>query len=401
MFRTLLILLSFNLFLFADYSKALQYYKSGQYSQAIHEAKSSKTSYSNPNLHLVWGLSAERLGRLNEAMSAYERVLLLDKSNTQAQEALNKIYEKTKRYALLNKKNTQASSNKLHANLAISFGYDNNLNAMPDSNTLKDYFGESVEANKTSSPFTLLTASIDYTDDFGKKDAWYAKYILQGYAQNNSDADLYNLRTISLEAGLGYKTQKYNLYLPVSYHTVNYLGKNLLRQSRFHPKLLIPIGEDKILDFNLIYSQNKYIHTEDKIKDDTTYAIEIGNYFLSKRNYISTHFKYEHHSAIHGFPSKYIGANFWTLKLGAKQTLSTKLLATIQYRFRYGQYDDVVGTTVTTRDDNFHQLDTKLSYQWSKKSNLFITNTYSENKSNYPAAVYTKNTIQAGIDFNY
>ena len=401
MFRTLLILLSFNIALFANYTKALHYYKSGQYTQAIDEAKSSKTSYSNPNLHLVWGLSAQQLGRLNEAMSAYERVLLLDKSNKQAQDALNEIYKKTKRYDLLNNKESQSYLHKWHANLAVSFGYDNNLNAMPDSDTLKDYFGDYVDTNKTSSPFTLFTASIEYTDDFKEKDAWYAKYLLQGYMQTNSDADFYDLQTISFESGLGYKVQTYNLYFPISYHMVNYLGKSLLRQSRIHPKLLIPLEDNRILDFNLIYSQNKYIHTEDKVKDDTTYAIEIGNYFLNTQGYISAHLKYEQHSAIHGATSKYIGADFWTLKLGTKRALTSKLLATINYRFRYGQYDDVVGTSMTTRDDNFHQLDTKISYQWTKKSHIFITNSYSENSSNYPGAVYTKNTLHIGLDFTY
>ena len=401
MFKFLLIFISFTVLTFANYSKAVQYYNAGQYQKVITEAKASKKSYSNPNLHLIWGFSAQSLGKLNEAMSAYERVLLLDKSNKQAQTALNKIYEKTKRYKLLNKNDPNTSSDKLNATLALSFGFDNNLDATPDSDTLKDYFGDTAETNKTSSSFTRITAFIDYTDDFTEKNAWYAKYILRAYAQNNNDANFYNLKTIALETGLGYKTETYNLYLPISYHKVNYLGKNLLNQSRFNPKLLIPIGQNKILDFNLLYSQNKYIHTEDKIKDDTTYAIEAGNYFLHDKDYISIHFKYEHHSAISGFSSKYIGANFWTLKLGAKHVLTSKLLATMQYRFRYGQYDDVVGTTVTTRDDNFHQLDTKLTYKWSDKSNLFIANTYSENKSNYPAAVYQKNTIHLGVDFSY
>ena len=383
--------------LFASYPQALQYYQTGEYVQAIKEAKASKASYSNPNLHLLWAISATKLNKLNEAMSAYERVLLLDPSNTQAKKALEAIYKKTNRHKLLNK-NTEK---KLNANASISFGFDNNLAATPDSETLQDYFGENVEANKSSSPFIRFTGSLDYTHHFSQKDDWYIKYILKTYFQNNTDANFYNLKTVSATVGLGINKQKYKLFLPLSYHHVNYLGKDLLSQYRFSPKLLVPLGKNNLLDFNLIYSKNNYFTAEDKIKDDTTYAVEVGNYFLSEDNYFSTHFKYEHHSAINGFPSKYIAANFWTLKLGAKLLLSPKFLATANYRFRYGQYDDVVGTTLTTRDDNFHQLDTKLTYTLSKTNDLFIVNTYSENRSNYPAAVYQKNTILLGMDFKY
>ena len=390
-----------NITLFASYIQALKYYQSGQYSQAIKEAKGSKKSYSNPNLHLVWGLSAQKLNKLNESMSAYERVLLLAPDNSQAQKALNHIYKKTKRYKLLKQNDAEDELNKLTTHASLAFGFDNNLDATPDSDTLQEYFGENVETNKTSSSFVRLTGSLSYTDDLSEKGGWYTKYLLKAYVQNNIDANFYDLKTVSFEAGLGYNTHTYNLYLPLSYHRVNYLGKDLLSQYRFNPKILIPVGDTQLLDINLIYSTNNYIASEDGIKDDTTYAIEVGNYFLSKKNYISTHIKYEHHSAINALPSKYIGANFWTLKLGAKYALSPKVLATVNYRFRFGQYDDLVGTSITRRDDNFHQLDTKLSYKWSKKSNLFLANTYSENRSNYPAAVYQKNSVLLGVNFNY
>jgi len=385
----------------ANYKNALTYYKSGLYKQAIMEAKSSKKSYSNPNLHLIWGASAQKLGKLNEAMSAYERVLLLDPSNSQAQKALDGIYTKTKRYKLLKDKNPSRNSANWNTTISLAFGFDNNLDATPDSETLQEYFGDTIDSNKTSSSFARLTGSLSYTNDFDEKGGWSVKYLLKAYAQNNFQNNFYNLQTFSFETGLGYNNSNYNFYLPVSYHRVNYLNKDLLSQYRINPKLLIPIEKSNILDFNLIYSQNKYINKEDFNKNDTTYAVEIGNYFLSEKDYFSIHMKYEHHSAINLLPSKYIGANFWTLKLGAKYLLNPKWLTEVNYRFRYGQYDDLVGTSITTRDDNFHQLDTKLSYQWRETSHLFIADTYTENKSNYPAAVYQKNILLLGIDVSF
>ncbi|HHD78608.1 MAG TPA: hypothetical protein ENK98_03050, partial [Epsilonproteobacteria bacterium] len=81
MFRVIIILITMTMGLFANYAKALHYYNIGNYQKAIAEIKSSKNQYSNPKLHLLWGKSAEKLGHLNEAMSAYERVQLLDENN--------------------------------------------------------------------------------------------------------------------------------------------------------------------------------------------------------------------------------------------------------------------------------------------------------------------------------
>ncbi len=400
--------------LFANYAKALHYYNIGNYQKAIAEIKSSKNQYSNPKLHLLWGKSAEKLGHLNEAMSAYERVQLLDENNLQARVALNKIYRQTHRMKLIQKdpekdlymrgappRFKERGKRTFSAKASVAYGYDNNLDATPNSDILQDYFGDDLNIKKTASSFFRFTTTVSLLDDFDSKDGWYAKYIIRAFVQENSDASFYNLRTTSFEAGLGYTGAHYNLYFPLSYHKVHYLGKDLLYQYRFNPKILVPVGENIILDISFLYSENNYFDSEDKIKNDTTYAIEYGGYYLFGKNNISSHLRYEHHDAIHGFSFKYIGADFWTFKLGSQYYFNPLFLGTLNYRFRYGQYDDTVGTTITTRDDNFHQLDTKLIYLWSDKSNIYISNTYTENLSNYPAAVYKKNAVLFGFELNY
>jgi len=414
MFRIVLILMAITIELFASYTQALDYYNAGKYKKTIAEIKSSKNQYSNPNLHLLWGESAQKLGQLNAAMSAYERVLLLDENNIQAQEALNLIYTQTNRDKLIKKNHKytlyarggkptwqERGGSSFSSKTSFSFGYDNNLDATPDSEILQDYFGDSINTKKTASSFFRFMTALTLIDDFDKKDGWYAKYIIRAYLQDNINAHFYNLRSVSFESGLGYATQDYNIYFPLSYHRVHYLGKELLYQYRFNPQIFIPIGDNIILNLNLLYSKNNYFDSVDEIKNDRTYAVEGGGYYIFDKNYISTHFKYEHHTAINGFPSKYIGADFWTFKLGMKYYINPMFLGTLHYRFRYGQYDDVVGTSVTTRDDNFHQLDTRLTYLWSKQTNIYLSDTYSENRSNYPAAVYKKNSVLFGIEFNY
>jgi len=398
----------------ANYTQALDYYTAGKYKKAIAMIKASKKQYSDPQLHLLWGKSAQKLGQINAAMSAYERVLLLDENNIQAQTQLNRIYTQTHRDTLIKKKHqqtlysrggkpalTERGITSFSAKASLAFGYDNNLDATPDSETLQEYFGATVKTNRVSSSFFRFTSSIHLIDDFNTKDGWYAKYLLRTYIQSHFHASFYNLRASSFESGVGYATQNYNIYMPLGYHRIHYLGKDLLSQYRFNPQIFVPIGDNIIFDMNLLYSKNNYFNQKDRIKNDTTYAVEAGGYYTFDKNHISTHFKYEHHSAINGFASKYIGADFWTFKLGTKYYFNPLFLGTLNYRFRYGRYDDTVGTTMTTRDDNFHQIGTKLSYLWSKKSQLYVEDTYSENHSNFPVAVYKKNSLLFGINFTY
>jgi len=384
--------------LYANYTQAYQHYLSGDYTKTIKVLKKSKKEYSNPNLHLLWGNSAKALGNLEEAMSAYERVLLLEPSNTQAQNALEKIYKTTDRNALLN---PNAGLTSLEAYLSLGAGYDNNLNAAPNNKILQEYFKDTSDMNRTASSLAQVSTSLTYTDDLGEKGGWYTKYALKGFMQHHFASTFYNLNTVSLEAGVGHNTQRYNVYMPLSYHRVHYLGEDLLSQYRFHPSLFVPIGKDNIFNLNIVYSKNAYIAKEHKIKNDATIAVEVGNYFLFKKDFISMHLRYEHHTAIQTLSAKYVAAKFWSLKLGSKYVFTPKLSVLANYNFRYGQYDDTVGTTNTTRDDNFHQLDLKLRYQLSKTSSIFLLNTYNHNKSNYPAVDYTKNTTLLGVEFHY
>ena len=398
MIKTVLVILVLSSGLSANYTQAYQLYLDGHYAKTIKELKKSKKEYSNPNLHLLWGHSAKQLGNLNEAMSAYERVLLLTPSNTEAKDALEKIYKQTDREALLD---PSAGLTSFKTYLSVAAGYDNNLNAAPNNKILQEYFKDTSDMNSTASSLAQVSTSLTYTDDLGEKNGWYSKYVLRGFMQHHFSESFYNLNTVSLEAGIGHNTQRYNVYMPISYHRVNYLGEDLLSQYRFHPSLFVPIGKNNLFNLNIIYSKNKYISKENKIKNDSTIAVEVGNYFLFNEDFISMHLKYEQHSDIQTLSAKYVSAKFWALKLGSKYTFTPKISALVNYSFRYGQYDDKVGVTNTSRDDNFHQLDLKLRYQWSKTSSIFLLDTYNNNKSNYPAVDYDKNTILLGVEFRY
>jgi len=414
MLRIFLTLTLLNIGLFASYSNVLNYYKNGKYKQAIQEAKASKKEYSNPNLHLIWAYSAKSLGYWEEEMLALERVLILDKDHTQAQHELKLVYQRTHRNELSESSDPYTLSGRglppllrergtipFKTKVSVSIGHDNNLNATPGNLVLSDYFGTDTNTTQLSSLFTRATSQISYTNKFGNNEKWYIKAVIDTYIQSNFSAHYYDLSTGSLELGLGYTQKDYDIYLPFSYYRVNYLDKDLLEHYRFLPQLLIPIGEDIILDINALYSENNYIVSVDKTKDDTTVGVGFGAYYLFGKHFAYLSTKYEHRSTQHANASKYITANFFTLSTGIHYYFTPSFLGTFDYRFRYGRYNDTVGTSSTKRDDNYHQFNTKISYSFSKNSELFIADTYTENHSNYAPSVFNKHSTVLGVSLKY
>jgi predicted porin len=77
------------------------------------------------------------------------------------------------------------------------------------------------------------------------------------------------------------------------------------------------------------------------------------------------------------------------------------VLGTLDYTFKYGGYHDHVGLSTTKRDDNLHQLNLKLSYLFSKKSQIYLSDTYYRNISNYTPSEYTKNSLMLGLSYTY
>lgn len=417
MVRIVFVLLILSLGLSASYKNALSFYNRGLYEKALHEVKHSKKEYSNPNLHLIWGYSANQLGHTEDAMKAFERVLILDSGNKQATKALHKIYRKTGRTNLLDKKEREyvyvlqergmperlekKQTLPIKVSSSLALGYDSNVNVSPGSTILNNYFETNNSQDGITSFFTLLTANMAYEYDFGKGNGWYVKAALDALLKSNFSAHLYDLSALSLELGAGYKQDNYSLYIPVTSSRIRYLDKELLTYYSFRPTLFIPIDDDTMINISLLYSENNYIDTEDQTKDDKILGFSAGGYFLFGEHFAYLSGKYEHRSAQHAQPFKFIGADFFTATIGVHYQMSDLLSAKLNYSFRYGRYDDLVGFSTASRDDNLHLLNVKLSYQLSKMSELYIAYKYTENLSNYILSEYIKNEAFVGVSIKY
>ena len=381
------------------------YAKHKQHKKVLIEAKYSLEDYQNPKLHLLWARSARALGKYIQAMSAYERVLILEPNNIEAKNALDDIYIKTGKKGLTTNTSEEKKANKLRAKASLNFGHDTNVNVNASGDDLDGYYGIDLGLEKVSSYFTRTTANISYFYTFEEHDNWFIQSTLDLYYQNNFSAHIYDLTVPTGEIALGYIKDDYLFYFPVSYNNINYLNQDLLNIFSFTPRVRISLKKNILWDTSIIYSRRNYLHTIDVGKDATTYGFQTGLYW----NTISTQFhinaKYESRTADHANNDRYIDANFFTLDGNAKYYFTSSYIAEANYLFRYSDYSDNIGTDATpssiSRDDYINEINVKFSYLLNKNMELYVQDTYTKSLSTYIPSEYNKNVFLLGVQVRY
>lgn len=407
------ILLLANITLFANIDQVQMYYDNGEYEFAITEAKLSNVDFSNPRLHMLWAKSAEALGRDDEAMSAYERVEILDEDNVEAKVALLELYKRTdrnelavvkakdlknyqltpaQRASLDNLRGTDLGSFKAFASLAI--GHDTNINIAPDTLTN----GSNIQTASIRTLFARFTASANYIHELEEKGAWYARGDLVLYDQTNfdSDASAYNMLLGGVKAGAGYAGDGYDIYLPVGYDYVYYLDMSLFSQIKLEPRINYAIYSDLIASGELSYILRSYSDDTLKANDDTEYGFAGGIYYLMDQDYYFAKFKYENFSKDDSAStSLFLDKTFMTINVGSNYNIRSWLVLKADYRFRRASYDD------NGRSDSYNQVEAKFSHYFANYFEAYVSDRYISNASNISNYEYSKNIFMFGVSANY
>jgi len=403
--KPILLLALCSIILHADYKDVIRAYQAGHYAQAVKKAKHSYAEYANPKLHLLWAKAAQKLHQTNIAMSAYERVLILDPNNQEAKHGLQSIYTQTNRMALSSRLNQSNSRQSLHTEATLALGHDSNINANPGGNALDNFYGVIGSQGTTSTHFLRLHANVDYTYHFEERERWFSRASLDMYNQSNFSAHYYDLLRTQIEVGIGYNSDTYRLYLPLRYNNIHYLNKNLLNYYTFNPRLTYVLKENRFLDLTLLYTKRAYQDNNDSIGDARSLGFGVGVYFPLYSNTAHLEARYEKRQPSQDNPSRFTDAYFVHFNASIEHYFTDTMYAEFAYIYRYGKYSDDIGTTLlpdpTTRIDRFNQIAITLSYSFNKQYEIYIKDSYARNNSNFTPTKYSKNIIMFGVNFSY
>lgn len=389
-------------------------YDQKKYAQAITEAQKSTSEYGNPKLHLLWAKSAEALGEDEMAMSAYERVLMLDPDDTEVRVHLVKFYADSDRDELADDMSKSTENYQLtpaqrmsldtlekddlqqfKASASIAMGYDSNINVSPDDLNLPE-FGETIDTM-----FTQFQASLSYIHDLDEKGGWYVRSDADIFYQNNADASYYNLFAGLANIGLGYNNDLYDALLPISYARIHYLDRDLLESISIDPRINFTLSKSFIGNINARYTQRSYLEEIDKNRDDTVTGVGLGLYWIFEKNfaYISTN--YDNYSAKYSDSLLFTDKETKRVTMGINYNVEEWFIARFDYHYRYAKYDDIIQSGGDKRSDDYHQAEFKVSRMLTDTMEASLLYRYSKNNSNYELAEYDKDIVMLGIKYNF
>jgi len=416
MFRNLLIVSIISINIFALEMDSLnQLYKDGKYQEVIEESAQNYENYNNPTLHLLWAKSAQSLGDDIAAMSAYERVLLLEPSNRDAQISLVHLYKKLNRESLSDELrasliNQELSPSqraaigvayddfvhKLNLSAKLSLGIDTNIGANSDLEITTDKFDEI-----TQTLFTRSSAQISYVSYFDSAHwFWQADAHLQ--AQNNFDADYYNLYDGLGGLGLGFKSDLFSLYIPVIYGRMYYLEHDFLEQYGTHPYLNFILSKDLILNLNFKYLQRRFIDPADKLQNDDVLGSSAGLFWYFNQGFLYAKGGYEAYDAQEEIALTFTDKQKMNFDIGISSRLNAYIFRA-DYHFAYSSFDDTFESNniKEERNDTYNRIDLKAGFMFYKHWSLSLEYSYTNNDSNYKYTSYDKNIIMSTLQYSY
>jgi hypothetical protein len=369
----------------------------------------------NPeSFNLQWAKCEEKLGNKDEAMSAYERVLLVNPDNVEAATKLAKYYknnnmkyesnelkqtvdnsrlspEQRQIVSSLLKDETDLVSTRISAR--VDFGYDDNLNF--------GIYANPAQSGEEKSAFHAFTFSSNYVNELDEAGGFSFQSNLNFYWQDNYSNHYYDTVYGSIDAGLGYSTSTMLLYIPFVYRRMGYLDTDLYEQYGVAPRLTVTLDEELLLNLEVSYLKRNHKDTLYVNADDTLTNASVGLYRFFGDNYIYAQVKYNHFNADSLTPTLFTEHDYFQLFAGASYEIENFAIAGINYQYGHGTYSDLMPNTNIEREDDFNQVNLSLQRGFTDNLKVIANYTYSNNESNYNMAAYDKQTVTVGLQYDY
>ena len=161
------------------------------------------------------------------------------------------------------------------------------------------------------------------------------------------------------------------------------------------------------MNLNAQYVKRAYVHKADRGLDEKILRYGIGGFYILGEDYIYFNvLRDDYKSDTSATAIEYVNRKAITLNLGVQYSVNPEYALKVDYRYRNSKYDDFARISSTLlgteqRSDNFHQLELKLTHPIDKDIELYLSNQYSTNNSNYSLVEYHKNVTMFGISAEY
>lgn len=366
--------------------------------------------------NLSWAECELQKGEDEKAMSAYERVVLINPLNVDATLKLLQLYNKlhmqdeakalrvslenmqlspTQRRILATLRESDIERLNFRAAIGFDMGYDSNVNFLPNSNIIGSQTAKSSVITDTSIDLDL---KYDLFDKGGIGTITSLSVLQQSVYMDHQ----YDLIYSDIDVGLSYDAQSYSLAFPLTFSNVYYLNRNLLDQYGIDPTLTVALNASQLISVEFKYLFNRYIEASDTNRDVDIYGLGAGYYHLIGKDFFYLQGEYENYSAVDEKPQLFTTRSNYYVKAGVNYTYDDLFITRLDYQFVMANYDTPTSPTdATKRSDNLHNIVATITLPIGTNFNIESILSYYNNSSNYAPASYEKSSITAGINYNY
>lgn len=402
------------------YQKANAAYAAQSYEQAypLLEALNDQAP-ENPEINFLLGRCALELKRYDEAIAAFDRVLIINPNHNRSRLELARLYSEIGQYELARTELDTVLSGQLPSNVrdtVLTFksnldkrlsrstfngvlffggGYDSNANNdIGNKEFLIPSFNLWINGNEKISDTSVFAMTVlNYAYDFGDRGGWSVDNSVVGYTKSNFKESKNNLSLFSYSLIPTWSASNYQLRFPLTYDRVYIDNKGYtynLSSTLNGTYTLDPISQveggytykrgyyddDKGLDVSShsIFTSYKKAFGEDPIVISLNGAYTINNEIFSNRSDVSSR----------GYS---YGAEIF-------KAFSNQIRTSLAYMHSSTSYEDRDVLFENRRHDTRENYEVRLSKQLQSDLSVNAIMGYVQNHSNQAPYTYDKITAQ-------
>lgn len=407
----------------SDEQQIRELYEQQSYQQCI-DAAFESSAYGNATIQWYWGLSAEAVGDDDAAVSAYERVLLLEPDNTDAAIRLAQLFAKMQMDAsadevlatlqghtlspkqrttldALKDKDGRLSDAALRAKVRI--GYDDNVNFGTGSDrSVQNQYGTTVNGtDPLSSTFFEFQGDLTLSDDLEKRGGWYVRSDVNLYARENLHQHHYDTYYGKVYAGMGYRFGGITLYLPLFYDRMYYLQKDFLHEHGARPDIHWLLSPELIVSAYMNVYQKRYRQELYRAADTNILGGGMEFTWLQDQGYAYLRTALDDHDPAAAVPFIYTEKKVWNSTIGGQYSLNGMADIKGSYSYCEERYEDLLFATQQQRKDKKHTVVIGIEKVFLKHYVLDLEYRYAANHTEYAIAEYDKQSVTLGVEYNY
>jgi len=414
-----------------DFKSALSDFKDEKFKSAYEKFNTLFENRSDDlEVNFYLGRSAYEIGLYEDALSAYERVLISEPKSYRSRLELGRIYLKLgdldaakfefydvlaskpplsvkKNISILLDKIEEARTrHKVNVMLKVGIGYDTDINANPGQSELLNYLVDQYDLNPTNTTadkvlkdsFIHETLHASHIYDGGMRGRYYSNSSVMVYNQNHNRYSEFDILYMKATTALSNRMGRYEWTLPLEVDKFKYGSDPLLHSFAFAPSVTWKLDKSSKINVWAKFRRKIYDRSLNSGRDSD--VIEAGSYFFKnfKNMRLSLGYSYLDEDKKDSTSSDpFIDKTIHSAKVALSRPIANALLSA-QYAYRRFDFKDLIGPKSTeSREDDYHSFYTSLSYEVFKGYNAELSYQYIKDKSNYIPTDYDKQIVSLSM----